>query len=185
MCRQEIIFHPRHTGAALPVGLILLASATLLALSGTRMSVLDLRLSLNDERQLQATQHAQSLVDAVLSNFPDADTRPVFAVRCLHTESGFELGEACRSASRLTLPPGFPLLLSDTSSNVMVAQSPDAATPPAGSGYSAVAFSAVQLRIIGGYDGTKQGLGRAQIEEGLSVLMPAATGSYRFSDASP
>lgn len=183
MHRTSRVLFPGQAGAVLPVGLILLTAATLLALSGTRLSLLDLRMSLNDERLLQATQQAQSLVDAVLADVQKLDTRPESPARCLHPGSDFDLDGACRRASQLILPPGTPVAQSDATINVLLARLPNASAPPAGSGYSAVAFSSVQLRIVGGYDGTTQGLGHALIEEGLSILQPANAGTYTFFES--
>ena len=69
-------------GVALAVALILLVVLTLLALSGVRLSTMELRMSLNDELRVTAYEQAQSLVDVTIRQFSNTPVLSPGTVIC-------------------------------------------------------------------------------------------------------
>ena len=156
----------RQRGIALAVALILLVVLTLLALSGVRLSTMELRMALNDEMRIDAFEQAQSLVDATLRNFNNTPVLAKSRVYCARNQTG------CTNFTNVvTLPSGTDVAAAVTAgtANVVVQRlDPQAAEPPVGTGFSLTAFSAAYLQVSGQY--TAGGEGQATVNEGVAVV---------------
>lgn len=148
-------------GVALAVALILLVVLTLLALSGVRLSTMELRMALNDELRVGAYQQAQSLVDVSIRQFSNTPVLTPDTVICARDCSNV----------RVTLPAGYASDLSNDYINVTIRGIPPLqAEPPVGTGFSIAVFDASFLQVTGEYDKNTLGLGKATINEGIAVV---------------
>lgn len=153
-------------GVALPVALILLVVITLLALSGIRLSTMELRMALNDELRINSFEQAQSVVDSTVRNF---NNTPILADNV--TICARAAPPLCTDVS-VTLPPGvYDTELAKEWINVIIRGIPPLnAEPPVGTGYSLANFDAAYLQVTGIYDRNLDGLGRTTINEGIAVV---------------
>ena len=159
------------SGVALAVALILLVVLTLLALSGVRLSTMELRMSLNDEVRVESFEEAQSLVDISIRPFNNTPVLAAGAMICARVVSG------CDPARSVTIPSGSTLYddVQAGFANVIVRSIPPLnADPPVGTGYSLDKFDAAYLRVEGSYDKTAQALGQAQVNEGVAIVYGSA-----------
>jgi hypothetical protein len=158
-------------GIALAVALILLVVLTLLALSGVRLSSMELRMALNDELRISAFEQAQSLVDGTVRKFSNTPILAPGLKRCARTISG-----VCSDAS-LVLPADLKAQVDDTTVNVNVMIQripPQNAEPPVGTGFSLAAFDAAYMQVSGMWDKNALGLGSARVNEGIAIVYGAA-----------
>ena len=159
-------------GVALAVALILLVVLTLLALSGVRLSTMELRMSLNDELRVTAYEQAQSLVDVTIRQFSNTPVLSPGTVICARD---------CADV-RVTLPVDPYGAPSDTTKdlgarrvNVIIQGiQPLQAEPPVGTGFSLTVFDASYLQVTGQWDKNTLGLGAATINEGIAVVYGSA-----------
>lgn len=160
-------------GIALAVALILLVVLTLLALSGVRLSTMELRMSLNDELRVGAFEQAQSLVDGTVRIFSNTPILGPGITRCARAISG-----VCSTAqATLALPARYTADVANTDVNVNVLIQripPQNAEPPVGTGFSLSSFDAAYMQVSGEWDKNSQGLGRAQVSEGIAIVYGAA-----------
>lgn len=148
-------------GVALAVALILLVVLTLLALSGVRLSTMELRMALNDELRVDAYQQAQSLVDVSIRQFANTPILSPDTVICARD---------CPNI-RVNLPASYADDLNKDYVNVTIRGiQPLQATPPLGSGFSITVFAASYLQVTGEYDKNPLGRGAATINEGIAVV---------------
>lgn len=160
---------PAQSGAALAVTLILLVVLTLLALSGARLSAMELRLAANDELRVAAFEAAQSLVDGTLRSFNNTPLLAEGVAVCARATVG------CTEVHAFTLPSSVESDLAANHANVVIRGIPPLhADPPVGAGYSADKFDAAFLQVEGQYDKNVLGLGQAQINEGIAIVYGAA-----------
>lgn len=155
-------------GVALAVALILLVVLTLLALSGVRLSTMELRMSLNDELRVSAYQQAQSLVDVTVREFSNTPVLSPGTVICAKATTD------CPTA-RATMDDNWPATyqtdLTNNYVNVVIRGiQPLQAEPPVGTGFSIAVFDASYLQVTGQYDKNALGLGAATINEGIAVV---------------
>ncbi len=157
-------------GAALVVALVFLIIITALALATTRSSTLELRMSVNDEFAVTASQNAFGLAEAVSAN--PAATPVVGAVGnriCTGTPPG---DEAACNLTGLVLPAD-AIPAEGTSWVAVERLGSESRPPPRGVGSSLTAFGAAAFRVHARYvDG--QG-NRADAYEGVLVLVPRST----------
>lgn len=154
-------------GVALAIALILLVVLTLLALSGVRLSTMELRMSLNDELRVSAYQQAQSLVDVSIRQFANTPVLSPDTVTCARATTG------CTGSDigRVVLPTSYGADLSANQVNVVIRGiQPLQAEPPVGTGFSIAVFDASYLQVTGEYDKNSLGLGKATINEGIAVV---------------
>lgn len=172
-------------GAALPVGLLMLLAMTLLALAGTRLGALELRMAINDEHQVQAWQHAQSLVDGIVLALADSAVPPDPADACLR-EDTTTFGGLCAGTARRRLEIDAAARPPAGHYNARLARQPaHRSPPPPGSGFSADRFDAVQLTVAAEFDGTDLGYGRARVDEGLAFVQARSGNVPAFRDTGP
>ena len=152
-------------GVALAVALFLLVILTLLALSGIRLSTMELRIATNDELRVQAFEQAQSLIDATIRDFNNTPVVGPNVVLCARD---------CTNAT-VTLPDSYDDDIANDRIQVTIQRiEPQSAEPPVGTGFSLTTFDAAYLRVDGTYDHTADGRGKAQINEGVAVVYGAA-----------
>jgi Tfp pilus assembly protein PilX len=168
----------RQRGVALAVALILLVVLTLLALSGIRMSTMELRMALNDEFRVTAFEQAQSLVDAAIRDFNNTPVLGRAKVFCARSATG------CTDVS-ITLPTQYADELTGLVANVQVRRvEPQNAEPPVGTGFSLTAFDAAYMQVSGEYSANSLGRGNATVNEGVAVVYGSAGDTVNDSDAS-
>lgn len=162
------------SGAALLVALVVLMLMTILAVSGVRMSISGLRSAVNEELRVDAFHRAQSLVDGTLS--VPANTAVVGVANefnCLPAMDGCARNELALPDMPVEAYAG----LVDSGVAVAVQRlAPEQAPPPRVAGYSAVRFQAAAMEVRSRYDETSSGLGRAELTEGVSVIVPVPGG---------
>lgn len=174
-------FRPRQRGVALAVALILLVVLTLLALSGIRLSTMELRMALNDELRVSAFEQAQSYVDGTVRRFTNTPILAPGITRCAKTISG-----KCNTAT-LQMPTGTFYVngasttmaneIASTSWNVNVLIEripPQNAEPPVNSGFSLTSFDAAYMQVAGLWDKNSIGLGSAIVREGIAIVYGSA-----------
>lgn len=175
-------------GVALAVALILLVVLTLLALSGVRLSTMELRMALNDELRIDAFEQAQSLVDGTVRVFSNTPILAPGLVRCARNVTGVCTG------TTLSLPASLASDVANSSVDVNVfiqRVPPQNAEPPVGTGFSLTSFDAAYMQVTGQWDKNSQGLGMARINEGIAVVYGAAgditvtSGQDEFGGAVP
>lgn len=159
-------------GVALAVALILLVVLTLLALSGVRLSTMELRMALNDELRVNAYQQAQSLVDVSIRQFSNTPVLTPGTVICARDCSDIRV-KLPESIYGTPTTPGTDL--GDDRVNVTIRGIPPLqAEPPVGTGFSLATFDASYLQVEGEYDKNPLGLGKATVHEGIAVVYGAA-----------
>jgi Tfp pilus assembly protein PilX len=154
----------RERGIALAVALILLVVLTLLALSGIRMSTMELRMSLNDEFRITAFEQAQSLVDAAIRDFNNTPVLARNRVFCARAATG------CTDNTAVKVPDYSDELTAGTANVVVRRVEPQNAEPPVGTGFSLTAFDAAYMQVSGQYTANTLGRGEARVNEGVAVV---------------
>lgn len=157
-------------GVALAVALIILVITTLIALSASRFTVLELKQATNFETVREAQQSSQSVVDTIIGN---RDNLPVtggvgYSV-CINSP-----GHTSDCDEYATLPPSvFAAEISKGQvSGRGTRQSPLLGPPPRGTGASLAKFSAARFNVSGRYDRTEDRLSRSDVDQGVIVLVP-------------
>lgn len=163
----------RDRGAALLVALIVMVVLSVLAASVVRLSIAGLRAAVNEELRTDAFQRAQSLIDMTLSVPGNLLIEgQVGEVNCIAGDSG---------CARHTLKVHYTLggtaatldQMESYGDSVRVTRiGPESSAPPRGTGYSAVRFQAAYLEVESGYDGVDAGWGQAELNEGVTVIVP-------------
>lgn len=177
----------RQRGVALAVALILLVVLTLLALSGIRLSTMELRMALNDELRVAAFEQAQSMVDGTVRTFNNTPILAPGLTRCAKA-----IPDKCTTAT-LVLPNsgsayGLDDQVADTSVDVNVLIEripPQNAEPPVNSGFSLSSFDAAYMQISGMWDKNAAGLGSAIVREGIAIVYGAAGDITTTAGADP
>jgi Tfp pilus assembly protein PilX len=87
----------RQQGTVLVITLLILIVITLIVLSGSRNTTLQLRMASNLQTHLEAVQKAQSAVDAVIANYNATDFRDDDLCICTENLSGdtCDSGQSC------------------------------------------------------------------------------------------
>ncbi len=148
------------------VTLMLLLIVTIIALSAVRFSTSGARSALNDEYRAAAFRSAQSLVSAATS-LPS--NTPVVG-SAGYTICTPNITSISCNQSDLALPNN---LYDASSVQVTVTRmAPDFSNPPRAFGSSANLFFAATFGVNGSYDMSSSGQGRAQINQGLMLILP-------------
>jgi len=158
----------RQRGAVLLVSLIFLIVMSLLALSSMQTSRLELRMANNEEVRTSAHQAAQALIDAIVAT---PSMTPVIG------GVGFTLcttGQPDCNLETLFMPVGAlaPEVDAGHLFGSAVLTAPTNIPPPRGLGFSSDKFAASIFEISTTYDRADEGLGRADVTQGLVVLTP-------------
>lgn len=158
----------RQGGAALITALIFLVIITVIALSSMRSSTQELRMAVNAEEKVSAGQLAQALSDAVTAN--PASTPVVGEVGRRVCTTG---APACTDTT-LFLPADAAGLIPAGDGRFVVVERLGAESRPCprGTGVSLGAFGCAAFRVNANYDGSANRRGRADVNEGVLVLVP-------------
>jgi hypothetical protein len=154
-------------GAALVTALVFLIVITLLSVASMRSSTVGVRMALNEEARFAAAQTAQALTEAIIA--APANT-------AVYGGPGFAnctAGEAACDIYNITLPS--PSLDAEVAAGHLTGRverlTPADKPPPRAVESSLDKFSAATFQVTATYDRTDAGLGRAQVTEGLLILV--------------
>jgi hypothetical protein len=160
--------HKRQAGAILVTALIFLAVVTMLGLSSMRSSRLGVRLAHNEEARFAAIETANALSEAVVAT--PASSPVIGGVGFTNCTAG----EAGCNRYSVVLPAGH--VDGEVGSGHLMARvermAPAIKPPPRVLESSLDKFSAASFRVISTYDRGDDGLGQAQLVEGILVLVP-------------
>jgi hypothetical protein len=164
----------RQRGVALAVALILLVVLTLLALSGIRLSTMELRMAMNDELRVAAFEQAQSMVDTTVRRFTNTPILAPGVTRCVKTVT-----DKCTNAGSLFLSDDvkakFGVNDNTLAVNVWIERiPPQNAEPPVNSGFSLSSFDAAYMQVTGLWDQNAIGRGAATVREGVAIVYGSA-----------
>jgi hypothetical protein len=158
----------RQGGAVLVITMLFLVAISVLAVSSMQSSNIGLYMAQNEESRIAASQGAQALADAIVSN--PASTPVVGG-------SGFAIctpGEA--DCDRNDLPITNAKLAAEVTSGHITARvvrdGPLFRPPPRSVESSIDKFNSASFEVTTTFDRTDEQLGRQQITEGVLVLVP-------------
>jgi Tfp pilus assembly protein PilX len=175
-------------GVALITALVFMVTITLLGVISMRSSILELRLSGNEQARLEAYEIAQSAADQIVNNAENDDgylelkekdynvctanlgdgatTLPVADdSSCDQTDLVFDKSAAPFNTGVLWIKVTQLTEFSPTSANKL---------PRGLSGTSQLVFTSVQYQITANYDDTANGNGSAQVTQGFLKLIPTS-----------
>lgn len=161
--------HPgRQGGGVLLVSIIFLVVLGLLGLASMNTSRIALRMANNTEAQTSAYQAAQALADAVAA---------IPSMTPIIGNAGYTVctpGVAPCNAETLFLPPGELAAAIGAGDlwGTAVMQDPTNNPPPRGLGYSADKFTATSFEVDTTFDRAAEGLGTAEVTQGIIVVTP-------------
>lgn len=161
----------RQQGAALVTALVFLIIITAIALSSMRSSTQELRMAVNAEEKLGAAQRAQALSDAVSAN--PAST-PVVGDVGRRVCTPFVAGNVPCHDYTLILPADVSTVIPAADNRFVAVERLGAETRPCprGIGVSLGEFGCAAFRVHSQYDGSANRRGRADVNEGVLVLVP-------------
>jgi|KBSSwiStaDraftv2_1062776.scaffolds.fasta_scaffold1532640_1 hypothetical protein len=155
-------------GAALMTVLIFLAVISLLCVTSLRSSTTDVRLARNEETRLSAIQSAQAFTEAIVSS---PNSTPVIGTTGYSNCTAAITG--C-TAYAITVPAGY--LATEVAAGHLNARvermSPPEKPPPRVLESSIDKFSVASFQVAATYDRASEELGRAQLVEGVLLLVP-------------
>lgn len=157
----------RERGAALFTALIFLVVISLIALSSLGTSLLELRMSSNEEFSMNAFQRSQAAIDNVIAN---SGANFIIAGSVGHTNCTADL--TCDS-NGVTLPAPF-----DTVNELTITRTSDSGCPPRSSKFetSCTYSQAASFDIASTFDKASMGQGRAKLNQGYIKLYPTTPG---------
>lgn len=181
--------HPKHQrGIALATALIFLVVITLLGLVAIRSSTTGLKLALNEQTQTDALVTAQSMMTAVLKKTSTLPAQPGDKLCYQFSVPWADLEETAPvlwndlkqvSPEKDGVPCPVPVTKNEDGAYVTIQRlPPKASPPPAKSLTSLVRFGAATFALRGIYDGSKHGLGAADIEQGIKQIVPRSRRAY-------
>jgi len=159
----------KQQGVVMMVSLIMLIVIGILTLSLMGMSRTELRMAHNDEVRAGALQLAQAATDLIVAS---PGMTPVIGT------AGYKFctdGVAdCDDYDEIVIvEPGLEDEVDDGHLEVEITRGdPEYRPPPRGMGFSASKFTATTFEVAATYDRAEDGLGYAEINEGLIVLIP-------------
>lgn len=165
--KNSILRRARQRGAALFTALIFLVVISLIALSSLGTSLLELRMSSNEEFAMNAFQSAQAAIDNVIVN-----NEANFVIAGSVGHKNCTPGLTCDS-NGVTLPAPF-----NSVNQVEITRNSDSACPPR-STYFATSCSwsrAASFDIASTHDKSAMGQGRAKLNQGYIKLYPTTPG---------
>lgn len=154
-------------GSVLLISLVFLTLLTLAATTTMRTSILEMRMSGNEEDRVRSLEMAQSIVDEVAgdpSNMVVAGG--VGQVNCTSNVTG------CDDYG-ITIDQALLPTAEQSKASVVVKRLSPALSPvPRGLNSSADAFFAARFEVDSTYDGTSDGGGQAGVVQGVIILVP-------------
>lgn len=172
--------HRSQRGAALFTALIMLIALTLVALASLGTSLLELRMSGNEEMAMSALQSAQAGVDVVVNDAIADEPKIVIARGGKGTTACFGVtGCTYTIASNLVPAP-----VNSSYSKITITQTDDRGPAPRSRRFatSARLFSAAYFEVESVFDKSALGQGKAGTVEGFLQLLPGSPTSDVPSD---
>ena len=156
---------PRQGGAALFTVLIMLVALTLVCLTSLSSSLLELRMSANEEATVAAFQSAQAGIDATITN-SDTTMRVIGSVP--NTTCFNPSGTCDNTIASMPDPVG-------AKHEITVTRVTDETCPPRTRDYASSCSKqhAVTFDVKSDYDDTAAGRGSAELVQGYIKLIPA------------
>jgi hypothetical protein len=158
----------KQDGAVLMISAVMIVVIGMLTISLMGMSRLQVRMSNNEEARLNALQSAQSSNEAIIGN---PSTTPVIGGAgyklCTENVSPCDQETLVMPTTEMT-----ELITKGMLWAVAFRGDPEFRNPPRGAGWSIDKFTSTTFTIESTFDATKHGLGIAEIEEGLVVMLP-------------
>lgn len=167
--------HPKNQrGIALATALIFLVVITLLGLVAIRSSTTGLKLALNEQTQTKALVTAQSMVTTVVEKSTKLPNQSGESKVCYKFPVPWH-GDT--SPNEVDCP--IPNNGQGSRAYVIIRRlSPKATPPPVKSLTSLARFGAGTFALRAIYDRSKQGLGAADIEQGVKRIVPQSRRTY-------
>jgi hypothetical protein len=156
-------------GAALITALIFLIIITVIALSSMRSSTQEMRMAVNAEEKLTAGQLAQAMADAL---WADPNVTPVIGDVGRRVCNANVAGNPPCDEYSLVLPAEVSAMIPAAGQAFVAVERLNPETRPC-PGYSMESFGCAAFRIHAQYNGTAARGGRADIYEGVLVLVPS------------
>ena len=155
-------------GVVLFVSLIMVVVIGMLTMSLMGMSRIEMRMANNEEARINGLQVAQAMIDVAI-----ADTRmtPVKG----GADYQMCLGDQTDCDSEITQAPPDDVnehITSEALNFAAIRTDPPLRPPARGGGWS-ISFVAAPFRLRATYDRTEDGLGFAELEQGLEIMIPA------------
>ena len=168
MMRNQCSPPVQQRGAILVITLVFLIAISMLTVSSMQSSNIGLRMALNEESRLTASQGAQALADAIV--YLPAATPVVGG-------AGFTICTAGEvNCNRTDLPVTDPVLATEVANGHISArvqrEGPLFRPPPRSIESSIDKFSSASFEVTTTYDRSDEALGMQQITEGILVLVP-------------
>ena len=155
-------------GAILITALIFLVVVTMLGMTSMRSSTLGVRMAHNEESRFTAIEAAQAMSETVVGS--PASTPVIGDVGFTNCTPG----EAGCTTYAVPLPAGY--VNNEVGAGHLSARiermAPAEKPPPRVLESSIDKFSAASFRVTASYDRSDEGLGQAQVVEGVLVLVP-------------
>ena len=157
--------HWRQRGAALFTVLIMLVALTLVCLTSLSSSLLELRMSANEEATVAAFQAAQAGIDATVTN---SDT----TMRVIGSVPNTTCYNASRNCNNTIASMPAPV---GAQHEITVTRTTDETCPPRTRDYASSCSKqhAVTFDVKSDYDDTAAGRGSAELVQGYIKLIPA------------
>lgn len=166
---------PGQRGAALITSLIILVAVTIITLTSLGNTLLELRMSTNEESSMQAFQSAQAAIDEVIKN---EKTNVIVTGNIGHTNCSTYYPNACEMNGVTLSNPPFKNLSGAMINTIQITRTSNEICPPRMSrGSSCTKVQGVNFDIESTYDNTLSGLGKAVLTQGFVRLVPASAQS--------
>ncbi len=161
-------FRSKERGSVLMISAVMLIVIGMLTMSLMGMSRMEVQMATNEEARVSAVQAAQSSNEAIIGN---PSTTPVVG------GVGYKL-----CTTNLATCDQYTLLMPTTEMQMLVTGDylsavafrgePLFRNPPRGTDWSLDKFTSTTFTVQSTFDRTAEGLGAAQVEEGLVVMLP-------------
>lgn len=167
-------------GAALFTALIMLIALTLVALASLGTSLLELRMSGNEELAMSAYQSAEAAAEVATIDALKQEPQYVKprggkgATTCYNTNSAYGWPDPCDyTVPAAAIPPP----VNTRAHHIKITQTIDSGVPPASGrrATSAKHFSAASFEAESIFDKSGQGQGKAAVVQGLLQLLPGGS----------
>lgn len=163
-------------GAVLMVSLVFLLLLTIVAVSAMKTGIFELLMASNEQSRIEAFQRAQSISDDI---FADPANIPVFGNvgdRFCSTTASVGTDNCVKNEIDIDDELDADPSVEETINYYVQRVGPLYSPPPrlrATAGFSAAAYTSARFEISVDYDGTEARAGRAQLAQGVLVLLPS------------
>lgn len=166
------VAHRQH-GVALVIALMFLLVLTLIGVAAMHSSVVEIRLARNTQFRIEAMQKAQAVIDAVLA---DADNFSAYlppGEQIWYPDRISGNGVSCDSNSLKSTLGSLPI---STGLYAEVRRLRPAHVPPLGRSLTSMdKFTSAAFAVRGVYDRSEDGLGAADLEQGVIKILPVSS----------